>query len=100
MHETDLESGGWMEDDALLQKATQPAPDAMSVEDDVESNDGGALSTMKELTKAISEPLRDVTKGPEQRLLRGQIKELDLETDLVPDDEETVKGTKDLRKHY
>eukprot|EP00961_Rhodomonas_salina_P030133 405771-Rhodomonas_salina.1 len=47
MHETDLESGEWMEDDELSQKATQPAPDAMSVEDDVESNDGGALSTMK-----------------------------------------------------
>eukprot|EP00961_Rhodomonas_salina_P186040 2511872-Rhodomonas_salina.1 len=55
---------------------------------------------MKELTKAISEPLRDVTQGPEQRLLRSQIKELDLETDPVQDDEETVKGAKDLRKHY
>eukprot|EP00961_Rhodomonas_salina_P231677 3129833-Rhodomonas_salina.1 len=65
MHEIDLESGEWMEDNELSQKATQPAPDTMSVEDDVESNDWGALSTMK-LTKAISEPLRDVTKGPKQ----------------------------------
>eukprot|EP00961_Rhodomonas_salina_P245299 3314445-Rhodomonas_salina.1 len=51
---------------------------------------------MKELTKAILELLRDVTQGPEQQLLRSQIKELDLETDLAPDDEETVKGAKDF----
>eukprot|EP00961_Rhodomonas_salina_P223373 3020569-Rhodomonas_salina.1 len=85
MHETDLELGEWMEDEALWQMAMQPAPDTMSVEEDVESNDWGALSTMKELTKVISEPLRDVTHWqglrPKQLLLlvQSQIKELDLE---------------------
>eukprot|EP00961_Rhodomonas_salina_P190484 2570099-Rhodomonas_salina.1 len=57
-----------MDDDATSQASTQPARNA---EPTLETKVRGAISMMKELTKNLLDPLRDVTDNPDVEPVPG-----------------------------
>eukprot|EP00961_Rhodomonas_salina_P094221 1267605-Rhodomonas_salina.1 len=105
MHETDLKTGEWMDEEALSQLPTQPARSMESVVEEEQPERRAVLELLLEIAKTLWDPTLThdnsyITRDtPEQRQLRKRIQDTEFKTgvQLSNDAPETTKARK---KHY